>query len=344
MPARHLSGIPIAQRVRAPIELAIPSPRHQLLWRPLRLEDEAQLVSLMTSPEDSHEAALDLLSPVLVGIADIDSEESGRHGATLGGFDRAGVLRAAGILHLWPDTTVIVLHGAVDPAWSGRGIGGSLMAWQEGRARQILAALPGEATVRMVAYVSESAANRRRLLMAAGFSQLRSMFKMRRDLEAPIPCHPLPAGLKWRPLERVDPEAVRQAHNVATRGAWAPGPIYPALWVRRWADYRPELSCVAFDPAHGRVVGYALSLVERPTSQMTPRSEATIHRLAVAPDHRGRGIGRALMSRALAQIGDDGRRFAASLLDPAMPHSGRAMFEDFGFSPGVRAIAYGLDL
>jgi ribosomal protein S18 acetylase RimI-like enzyme len=344
MPSHHPSGLAIAQRVRAPIELSIPSPRHQLLWRPLRQQDEPQLVSLMTNPDDPHEAALDLTPAVLVAVKDVADSEPGQQGASLGGFDRAGVLRAAGLLHRWPSTSAVVLHGVVDPAWSGRGIGGSLMAWQEGRGRQLLAALPGDGAARMLAYVAESAANRRRLLMAAGFSPLRSIYKMRRDLEAPIPCLDLPAGLRWRALERVDPELVRQTHNQATAAAWAPGPIYPNLWARRWQHYRPELSCIAYDPAQERVAGYVLSLVERPISQLTPRSEATIHRLAVAPGYRRRGIGRALMSRALGQFADAGRRFAAALLDPSMPHSGLAMLEDFGFSPGVRAIVYGLDL
>jgi GNAT superfamily N-acetyltransferase len=336
--------MPIAQRVRAPIELSIPSPRHQLLWRSLRTEDETQLVSLMTSPDDAHESSLDVVAPVVMGVREINAQPGAGHGASLGGFDRAGVLRASGVLHRWPHTNAIVLHGAVDPAWSGRGIGGSLMAWQEGRARQLLAELPGDGAVRMLSYVAESAANRRRLLMAAGFSPSRSVYKMRRDLEAPITCHELPGGLKWRPLERVDPEMVRQTHNAATSGAWAPGPVYPELWDRRWREYRPELSCVAWDPAEERVAGYVLSRVERPTSQLTPRSEAAIHRIAVAPAYRQRGTGRALMSRALTQFADDGLRFAAAPLDPAMPHSGRAMFEDFGFSPGVREIVYALDL
>ncbi|MDR1393979.1 MAG: GNAT family N-acetyltransferase [Bifidobacteriaceae bacterium] len=344
MPLHHPSGIPISQRVRAPIELSIPSPRHQLLWRSLRAEDSAQLTALMTNPDDSHESVLDLLPPVLVGLEQMTTAPAGKHGAALGGFDRAGVLRAAGVLHLWPGTNAVVVSGVVDPAWSGRGIGGSLMAWQEGRGRQLLANLPGDGPARLLGYVSESVANRRRLLMAAGFSQLRSVFKMRRDLEAPIVCYSLPDGLKWRPLERVDPETVRLAHNASTAGAWSPGAIYPELWQRRWSEYRPELSCVAYDTAKGRIAGYALALVARPTSPLQPRSEASIHRLAVVPEYRGQGIGRALMSRMLTQLADDGWRFAAAALDPVMANSGRAMFEDFGFSPGVRDIVYALDL
>ncbi|MDR0593467.1 MAG: GNAT family N-acetyltransferase [Bifidobacteriaceae bacterium] len=341
IPEHHPSGIPIAERVRAPIDVSTPSPRHQLLWRALRDADEPQLAALMNAQDEAPESAVDQQLPTLVAVAHLSG---GPDVATLGGFDRAGVLRAAGFLQLWPESTAVVVHGVVDPGWSGRGIGGSLMAWQEGRGRQILAGLPGGGTARMLSYVAESAANRRRLLMAAGFSPLRSVYRMRRDLEAPIACSDLPTGLRWRQLDRIDPEMVRQTHNSATQGAWAPGPIYPELWRRRWQEYLPELSCIAYDPAAKRVAGYALSLIQRPASTMSPRSQATIHRLAVAPAYRRRGVGRALLGRALLQFADEGRRFATAAVDPAMPHSGLAMLEDFGFTPAGRTIVYGLDL
>ncbi|MDR1187876.1 MAG: GNAT family N-acetyltransferase [Bifidobacteriaceae bacterium] len=341
IPPHHPSGIPIAERVRAPIDVSTPSPRHQLLWRPLRIADEAQLVPLLNAQEDMPESAVDQNLPIMVAL---EQMASGAGSATLGGFDRAGVLRVAAFLYLWPETNAVVITGVVDPAWSGRGIGGSLMAWQEGRGRQMLAGLPGDGTARMLAYVAESAANRRRLFMAAGFSPVRSLYRLRRDLEAPIRCGELPNGLRWRALERVDPELVRQVHNNATESAWAPGPVFPELWQRRWQEYLPELSCVAYDPAEERVAGYVLSLIERPASTMAPRSQAAIHRFAVAPGYRQRGIGRALLGRALLQFADEGRRFATVVVDPAMPHSGLAMFEDFGFTPAGRTIVYGLDL
>jgi GNAT superfamily N-acetyltransferase len=337
----HSSGIRIAERVRAPIDVSTPSPRHQLLWRPLRPTDEAQVVALLNSQENASELAVDQQIPTLVALKYIPP---GPEFAALGGFDRAGVMRAAGFLLLWPGTTALVAHGLVDPAWSGRGIGGSLMAWQEGRGRQILASLPGDGTARMLAYVTESAANRRRLLMAAGFSPLRSIYRMRRDLEAPIPRSDLPAGLRWRSLEGIDPEAVRQAHNVATADAWSPGEVFPELWQRRWEEYRPELSCVVWDEAAGRVAGYALALIERTSSKMAPRSQASVHRFAVTPDYRHSGVGRALLGRTLAQFAEHGRRFAIATVDPAIPHSGLAMFADFGFTPAGRTIVYALDL
>ncbi|MDR0593391.1 MAG: GNAT family N-acetyltransferase [Bifidobacteriaceae bacterium] len=293
----------------------------------------------MNAQEDAAESAVDQQLPTLVALERGDNSVS-----TLGGFDRAGVLRAAGFLHLWPDTNAVVIHGLVDPSWSGRGIGGSLMAWQEGRGRQILAALPGDGTARLVAYVAESAANRRRLLMAAGFSPLRSIYRMRRDLEAPIPCHNLPEGLRWRSLERFDPESIRLTHNAATGGGWAPGPIFPELWHRSWQDFRPELSCIAYDPAAELPAGYVLALIERLSSKMAPRSQATIQGLAVTPGYRERGIGRALLTRALLQFADEGRRFASATVDPAMAHSGLPMLEDFGFTPAGRTIVYALDL
>jgi ribosomal protein S18 acetylase RimI-like enzyme len=196
----------------------------------------------------------------------------------------------------------------------------------------------------MLAFTGESAANRRRLLMAAGFSPSRSLYKMRRDLEAPIAPLDPPRGIEWQGLTDTDPELLRLAHNLATREAWAPGPIYRELWDTRWSEYIPELSLIAFDPAAEYVAGYALAMIEQPTSKLAPRSEVLIHRLAVSPAYRKRGLGRALVSQVLRRSADEGRRFAAITIDPAMPHSGWPMLEHFGFAPAGRTIVYGLDL
>jgi GNAT superfamily N-acetyltransferase len=295
----------------------------------------------MAAQEDMRETVINLSTPILVGLRQV---ARGRPGASLGGFDRAGVLRAAGILHLWPESNTVVVNGVVDPTWSGRGIGGSLMAWQEGRGRQILSQLPGSGIARMVAFAGESAANRRRLLMAAGFSTVRSVYKMRRDLKAPIQQFELPDGLQFRPLSGCKPSILLEAHNRATVDAWAPGPIYPELWNVRFKEYLPELSSVVFSATDDKIAGYALTLVETPTSAMAPRSEASIHRLAIVPKYRKHGAGRALLSHTLQQLADDGRRFATIAIDPTMKHSGRVMLEDFGFTPASRTMVYGLDL
>jgi GNAT superfamily N-acetyltransferase len=333
--------LPRSQRVRAPLELVKPSPRHQLTWRALNQDDAAQIASLLASDED----AQDSVDPVPPLFAGLDQDEIGQPGDTLGGFDEAGVLRACSAVFLWPGVDgTILIHGVVDPAWGGRGIGRAMMAWQEGRSRQILASLPGDGPARIVCYVDESAANRRRLAMAAGFAPIRSMYKMRRDLEAPIQCNELPGGFAWRTITRVDPEEVREAHNTASGDGWAPGPIYRQLWDKRWPQYSPTMSWVVRDSASGRIAGYALCLADLQPWQLSTLGEALIHRIAVLPEFRNRGLGRAILSRTLFCIADEGPRFASTLFDPAMAHSGLDMNQAFGFSPARRVIVYGLDL
>jgi GNAT superfamily N-acetyltransferase len=267
---------------------------------------------------------------------------------TLGGFDRAGVLRAAAVLQLWPPSEdgTMLLHGVVDPDWSERGIGRALMAWQEGRGRQILAALPGAGPAKMMTYVPEVAAGRRRLLLAAGFSSCRSYYKTRRDLRAPIDESPLPEGFEWRCADQVQPEAVRVAHNAAAAGGWAPGPIFEALWQERWADYRPEWTSFVVVPDTEELVGYVLVMEREHTWAGMPRPEAVIHRVGVAPGYRGLGIGRALLARTLRLVGGDDQapRFASAAVDPAMAQSGARMLEGFGFSPAARMLVYTLQL
>jgi GNAT superfamily N-acetyltransferase len=323
------------------LELTLPSPRHQLTWRGLRDADAPQIAALLASDE----FAQDSVDPVPPLFAGIEGYNQGNAEDTIGGFDEAGVLRACSAVFLWPDVDgVMIIHGVVDPTWGGRGIGRAMMAWQEGRSRQILAGLPGDGPARILCYVDESAANRRRLLMAAGFAPVRSMYKMRRDLEAPIPCNELPGGFQWRTINKVDSEELRLAHNVASQDGWAPGPIYPSLWERRWSQYSPTMSWVVVDAETHAIAGYGLSLDDLQPWKLGDLGEALIHRMAVLPQYRNRGIGRAILSRVLFCIADEGPRFASALFDPGVPASGLEMNQAFGFAPARRVIVYGLDL
>ncbi|MCL2803839.1 MAG: GNAT family N-acetyltransferase [Micrococcales bacterium] len=340
-PSRKPHLLPRGERIRAPFELRLPPARHQLEWRALDSRDAAQFASL-EAQNSGQIASEEAPIPWDVVIAPGPDGEP----CTLGGFDQAGVLRAAVALQLWPpaESGTVLVRGVVDPDWAGRGIGRALMAWEEGRARQILAGLPGNGPACLVTYVDETAASHRRLVMAAGFSTWRSYYRLRRDLQAPIPHFDLPDGMLWRAKDQVDPEEVRQVYNVASADGWAPGPMLKGQWDRRWDDYRPEWSRLVVDGSTLEVVGFSLVIQREESWTGQPRQETLIHRLAVAPSHRGRGIGRALISNTLRAVGESGLRFCASLVDPEMPNASTAMHEAFGFSPTGQVIVYTLDL
>jgi GNAT superfamily N-acetyltransferase len=335
----------IAERVRAPREPEPPSPHLQLEWRPLAPTDVDQLVKLISEADEAEGAEMESSAAVLV---DLVGRNYGEQMATLGGFDRAGLLRAyAGVL-LWPggDVATVVFYGAVDPTWSGRGIGRALLAWQEGSGRQLLSHVPGSGPARLSAFVEEAAADRRRLYLAAGFSPKATYLRLRRDLAAPIEPAAFPDGLEVRCAASLPESAVREAHIQGSHANWGEGALTPELWHREWGRYRPEWSFAVIDPAEGPdvVVGYALARPRYEAFAPRGRTEGLIHRLGVIPSHRGRGIGRALATRAMQAIADSGLRFATAVTDPDVPNSGFALYDDLGFARTTRAIVYGVNL
>ncbi|MCL1898638.1 MAG: GNAT family N-acetyltransferase [Micrococcales bacterium] len=306
-------------------------------------QDQAQFFALMDQAHLASEGDAIALPPYQQLIT------PGPDGSatTLAGFDRVGVMRAAAALDLWPPASEgqIVVHGVVDQDWSDRGIGRALMAWSEGRGRQILARLPGDGPASLLAYVPEVAAHRRRLLMAAGFSPQDHYYRMRRDLLAPIQPAQLPNGLLWCGMDQVDRYEVMAAANRTVIAGWlTPGPMYQALWDQLWQAYHREWSQVVVDSSTGQVVGFALTLLCLHEWAGQKREEALIHRFGLIDEFQGRGIGSAMLAWTLQAIAATGQRFAMSLVNPGADPVGMKINQDFGFSPAGRVIVYGLAL
>jgi ribosomal protein S18 acetylase RimI-like enzyme len=316
-----------------------------LEWRRLAPTDVGQLQALIREADEAEGAVIDTVTDVLIDLVIRDDYSSLD---TLGGFDRAGILRAYAAVHLWPAGEIanVVFYGATDPAWGGRGIGRALLAWQEGRGRQLLARVPGSGPAQLTAHVEEAAADRRRLLVAAGFSPIRTYLKLRRDLAAPIEEPVLPEGLVLKHALDVSEAAVRHAHTQGAREVWGEGPLTPEAWHRRWQQYRREWSFAVLDPSEGTeaVAGYLLSMPQVEALSPARRTEGAIHRLTVIPTHRERGIGRAMAVNALRAFAESGLRFASIIVDPENTNSGFALYDDLGFAPTNRAIVYGVSL
>jgi ribosomal protein S18 acetylase RimI-like enzyme len=333
----------IAERARAPRQAEAPSPHLELEWRRLAPTDVGQLQALIRDADEAEGTVIDSVTDVLIDLV-VRDEYAALD--TLGGFDRAGILRSYAAVHLWPagDLANVVFYGATDPSWGGRGIGRALLAWQEGRGRQLLARVPGPGPAQLTAYVEEAAADRRRLLVAAGFSPLRTYLKLRRDLAAPIPDPVFPEGLVLKHATDVTEASVRHAHTQGAGEVWGEGPLTPEAWHRRWQQYRREWSFAVLDPSEGSeaVAGYLLSMPQVEALSPARRTEGAIHRLSVIPTHRGRGVARALAVTALRAFADSGLRFASIIVDPSADHSGFDLYDDLGFAPTTRAIVYGV--
>ena len=207
------------------------------------------------------------------------------------------------------DESTFDVYAAVHPALRRQGLGRALF---EG-------ALDLAATLR--ARVREEAAAGRAFLIALGFSQ-RSVQLSLQWRGGDVPAAELPA-LRVRPALPKDEPVLRRL----SREAWAGAPDTFESRPDEIAQlFGQEDRALWLAESQGRPLGYLAAVRLGRT--------LGIEEVAVLPDHRRMGIGKALLSRALA--GAQG-----AVLSVAEPnHAARSLYKSFGFTLAARRIVY----
>lgn len=340
-----IDATPIAVRADAPGELPLPPAHLELTWRPLTRDDAGQLLALRQAIE-SVETSAERVSPVTVQEwlttpwRDLDKD-------TLGGFDRSGTLRAYGSSELPPEERVLraVLNGGVHPAWRGRGLGVALLAWQEGRARQQLAASGKDLPARIAAFVDERAKGQRQLYASAGFSPKRWYTTMRRDLRLPLPEAPELDRVTIEPWRSELDEEVRLAHNEAFADLWGSPAQTRERWVHR-AQFAPEWSFVAVDRSGDapQVIGYLLSSRREQNWAAAGYSYGYSDLLGVCRPWRGRGVAVALLATAMAAYAADGMRYAVLDVDATNPTGAHELYSGLAYEATRTEVMYTVEI
>ena len=212
-------------------------------------------------------------------------------------------------------------YAVVAPEHEGSGIGTELRRWAEAHDRRSRRLFHRQ----LVPRHNRSGAIH---LRSAGYGVLRTYWRMTVELDGYAAAEPPPAGVALRPLnpatdgaELYDLDAVSFGENAD----YEPEPlgVFSAEHLSAH-DLEPALSAIAV--AGGRIVGFALTRRRRDTAT------GYIDLLAVHPDHRRRGIARALLTHTFAACAAAGLRSAAlgvaSDNPPAM-----ALYEAVGMSP-----------
>jgi len=183
----------------------------------------------------------------------------------------------------------------VHPGHRGRGLGRSLLAWAEARARQ-------KGGDRLAQTVSDSDRAAAGLLRSRGYSPLVTEwlleFAMADEPDVPEP----PEGIVVRPFR---PGAGPAVHQLAEDAfdEWQQRRQSYEEWARHTverATFEPAASPIAF--AGDQMVGAVLSLNGPGTD------EGYVERVAVRHDHRNRGIARMLLREAFRTFHTHGKR------------------------------------
>ena len=322
-----------------------------LTWRPLHPDLVPQwhrLTEVLVEADHGteHLAPDDLADELAPDWIDLERD-------TVVALDEAGVARAFGVTQIRPgDVTLLRAHlwGGVDPQWRGRGIGRDLLARQESRAAEIVAArraeLGPQTPAQLWLFVDEGVEAAERLAARAGFEAGRYSWVMQRDLATPLPDAALPAaevaaGLRLVPWSAELDEAIRLAHNEAFTDHWGFQPWTEETW-RQWEsghrDFRGDWSFVVLDG--DEVAGYALSAGYVNDWAAQGFTEGWTGKLGVRRPWRGRGLAKALLAASMAAFRDAGLQYAGLDVDSANPNGAVALYTGLGYTVRHRTVQY----
>ena len=212
----------------------------------------------------------------------------------------------------------------VEPGFRRRGIGRALVGAglaierERGRPELLLGILPGDAPGRA-------------FLAATGFSYHSTVWDLELVASAPVPAAVWPDGFTARAFDRSrDLEPWVALFNVAFAEHATPLTIDEATWRATWDD--PTVAdddvLVVVGPAGG-LVGFCATDSPHVGDGSAPR-RGEIWTIGVAPEHRGRGLGRQLLRWGVARLRGLGVatvRLAVSARNPAA----LALYESDGF-------------
>ncbi len=206
------------------------------------------------------------------------------------------------------------------PDHMGRGIGSWALTWGEA-----LAAERGSEGIRVQTVDRDDAGHA--LLTARGYIQVRSSYTMGKVLAPDEDPGAAPAGVTIRTFETgMDERALHEVEEASFADHWGFRPVPFELFEEEMYgadDWDPSLAFLA--EADAAVVGLVVGL--------SFEGEGNIAILGVVPAWRGRGIAKALLRRAFAELAQRGHRDVRLGVDAQNPTGAVALYESVGMTP-----------
>jgi len=234
------------------------------------------------------------------------------------------------------------LNGVIHPDVRRRGIGRSLLRWNERRARGVAAADPGLGgpQARLDVWVGEVETGAIALLESEGYVVGRYGFMMIRPTLVDVAADPMPDGLEIRPVRPEHHRAIWDADNEAFRDHFEhreqTEEDYTALFGQ--PDLDTSLWQVAW--AGDEVAGSVQSWIWAHENETLGVRRGWLERISVRRPWRRRGLARALITAALVELRERGMDDAMLGVDAENPTGALSVYESVGFRVKQRSSGY----
>ena len=236
--------------------------------------------------------------------------------------------------------------GNVLPAWRHRGIGSTLLGFNEERLRQIAlqlkqtGELPADTACLLDNFVSSTEKDRIGLLERRNYEAVRYAFEMVRPNLENIPDLDLPPGVEVRPVETDHMRLIWEASNEAFRDHWGyiPDP---------WEGFQQMMDDPDFDPSLWRVAwqgdqiaGMVLSFINKDENEMYGRKRGFTENICVRRPWRRQGLAKALIASSLAALKARGMIDAGLGVDAENISGALHLYEFMGYQVVKRSTVY----
>lgn len=227
-------------------------------------------------------------------------------------------------------TQLFRLDGRVHPRVQRRGFGAAVLAWQEAHARA--AAQPGMGRALQTTTI-DGVDGEAALMQLCGFAPVRRTVQMLRDLRDPIPDLPLPDGIFVRPPEAFELRRVHEACNEAFRDHWGHREFTEADYAGLLSDplAHPQWWQVAWDAETGDPAAAVHVNVYALDNEYYGTKRGWTDPAWVRRPWRRRGVARALLVRAFAQLRTLGMTEATLTVDAQNLSGATRLYESVGF-------------
>jgi len=222
--------------------------------------------------------------------------------------------------------------GGVHPAYRQRGLGDRLLSWAEAAAVPLHRERYPDRPLSLSGFCLSHNAAAAALYAVRGYHPARWFHAMKRDLTTALPEVPAPPGVEIAAFTPERIEDARLIRNEAFRDHWGSTETSAEGWAHFMAAYvfRPAFSFLAY--YDGEPAGVVISQEYDAYAKATGVQDLFIMTLGTRRAGRKRGIGSALLLRALTQARGAGFTSASLVVDADSPTGALGLYERVGFT------------